>query len=285
MLFLLVATVFSAGFGLIVRWAQMRRANLWAVGALNYVTASLFHLTRSFITRLGPPSPPTVTIGILGGIAYVSAYLMFFPFVARRGVSVATAVIRLGVVLPVLVSMLLWDERVGTIQGIGIVLALAALPLLTTKSSPEAPLHHPASRLRTGDIVTLGALAITNGLCMLSVRGYEESGVQGEASLFLGFLFGTAAIVGCIAWFAHRAPSSPRDLLPGILLGLCNALANLALVASLQELPGMLVFPFYSAVGVLFTALFARLAWQEHLQRLERIGMAITLMAVVLVNM
>lgn len=285
MLYLVVATLFSAGFGLIVRWAQRRNDNLWAVGALNYVTAFFFHSFRAGIGGSVAPSRPTAVIGVLGGIAYVSAFFLYFAFMARRGVSIATAVIRLGVVLPIMVSVVFWGERLEATQSAGVFLALAALPLLTVPHGHAESLQRSGLWLRAAEGIQLAFLALANGLCMLAVRGFEQSGVRGEASLFLAFLFGTAALVGVAVWSGHRQGTSRRDLLPGIALGLCNALANLALVAALERLPGVLVFPFYSAAGLALTVLFARLFWQEQMRRLELAGMGVALAAVVFVNL
>jgi hypothetical protein len=47
------------GFGIIVRYAQGRRSNMWAVGATNYVVASLFNLILQPCERAisCPPQP------------------------------------------------------------------------------------------------------------------------------------------------------------------------------------------------------------------------------------
>ena len=128
--------------------------------------------------------------------------------------------------------------------------------------------------------VALIALFVGNGLCLLSVRGYRQTGIQGEESLFLGILFSTAAVVSNATWLLRREGSSRRDIAPGMMLGICNALANLSLVAALQQLPGVLVFPFYSSVGLVFAAAFAGVVWRERISRIEAAGMAVAVGAV-----
>ena len=286
MLYLLLATLFSAGFGLVVRHAQHRAANMWTVGALNYLTAALLHTSRALAGRSGAPAAITLAVGIVGGVSYVGAYFFFFPFVARRGVSVATAVIRLGVMVPVVVSVAIWGEEVAALQSIGVLLAVLSLPLLTLQpkgSAPIGPSRGPSFSPR--EAARLAILCLANGMCMLSVGAFEHYGPSSQASQFLALLFGTAAAVGAVGWLTHRRGSSLRDLVPGVMLGLCNALGNLALVQALGQLPGVIVFPFYSAVGILLTALFAQWAWHEPIRRLEWLGMAVALTAVVFVNL
>lgn len=279
MIALVLGTLFSACFSLIVRGAQRRGCNLWAVGALNYATAMLFHLVRWGIGGAGLPSMPTVTIGVLGGLAYVGSYFLLFPAMQLKGVSITTAVMRLAVVIPVAVAVLFWGERPTSAQVAGALLALASLPLLTL-----GPNGGP-TRLSWRAIVLLAALFVGNGLCSLALRAFRQTDILGQEALFLAILFATAATVALGAWALHRAGSSARDLLPGVGLGLCNALSNIAMVIALQQLPSVVVFPFWSSVGLVFAVLFARIVWGERITRLETVGMTVGLLAVAFINL
>ena len=71
----------------------------------------------------------------------------------------------------------------------------------------------------------------------------------------------------------------------GIALGLSNAFANQFLVNALLHVPSILAYPFYSAVGLLITTIFARLAWSEKINAMEAIGIALACGAVILMNL
>ena len=278
MLALILATFFSASFGLIVSFAQRRRANLYVVGAINYTLATCFHLVLHARVGGWAPLRPTLIIGLLGGLAYVGGFFLLFPTMKLRGVSISTAMLRLAVIIPMLVGLVLWGERLTTLQAVGVILAMLSLPLLTLRPAEGL------GGLKSRSVVLLLALFIINGGCMLSVRGFTQTGIEGQSSLFLAILFGTAALIAATVWLFHREGTSRRDLLPGVMLGVDNALANLALVAALGRLPGVLVFPFYSSVGMVFSVVFAHLVWHERINRLELGGMAIAVVAVVLAN-
>jgi drug/metabolite transporter (DMT)-like permease len=277
---LIIATVLSASFGLVLRYGQGRKLNLWAMGALNYVTASLFNIGCALIGGNAAPSLPTWEIGLLGGVCFVTSYLLFFPMIALRGVSITTAVVRLSALIPVLVAILFWGEHPAGYQVVGATMALASLPLLGFKPSDSN-----GERLPRRTIGLLAALFVMNGLCLLAVRGYKQTAIVGQNSWFLGILFGVAAVISTAAWLRHRAGSSPRDLVPGIGLGMINALANLALVAALDQVPAAVAYPFQAAVGLVIVAIFARLVWDERITPLETAGMAIAVAAVVFINL
>lgn len=275
---LLLATFFSSSFGLVVRYAQGKKCNLIAVGALNYLAAALFHAARALLNGNNSPAPATLIIGALGGVAYVSSYFMFLPVLKMRGVSISTALLRLSVLIPIAAAILFWGERPNAVQVVGAGLALMSLMLLGFNPQRNG------QRLSRGATLLMIAVFIGNGLCSLSVRAFHQTGAQGQESLFLATLFGTAAVVSNIVWFARRAGTARKDVLPGIALGMCNALGNLSLVAALERFPSVLVFPLWSALGLAYAVVFARIVWREQVTRLELAGMGVTFFAIVFMN-
>jgi drug/metabolite transporter (DMT)-like permease len=281
MLALLVATFFSSAFGLVLRDAMGRRCNPWAVGVMNYITATAIQLARHAAT--GDPwqaEPLTLGLGAAVGVLYALNFSLFVPLLSRRGVSIPAAMSRLAVILPMLASLIIWGERLTGIQGAGALLSLLALPLLTLT---------PGQRTESGriDLRTAGlllALLLGNGISMVLTKAYERSGLNQQA-LFLASLFGTAILVSGIAWWRQRQGTSARDVVPGMALGLTNALANWGLVAALVTIPALLVFPFYSAAGLVITAFLARLLFGERISRLEATGIVTAVAAVTLANL
>lgn len=281
MLALLVATFFSSAFGLVLRDAMGRRCNPWAVGVMNYITATAIQLARHAAT--GNPwqvEPLTLALGAAVGVLYAVNFSLFVPLLSRRGVSVSAAMSRLAVIMPMLASLLIWGERLTGPQGAGALLSLAALPLLTL--TPGQGSEGGKVDVRTAGLLL--ALLSGNGLSMVLTKAYERSGLNQQA-LFLAALFGTAILVSGVAWWRQREGTGPRDIVPGMALGTTNALANWGLVAALVTIPALLVFPFYSAAGLVITAVLARLLFRERISRMEVTGMVTAVAAVTLANL
>ncbi len=302
MLPLALSTIFSAGFALLIRFAQKRGANLTAVGAVNYLTAALFHLILAIASGLRMPHGASLAIGIGGGLLYATTFFLVHGLMKQRGVSVTAAVTRLSILVPVGVSVLAWGETASAIQAAGIALAVVSLPLLSIGPRDNGAKRGRGSlrQMRGRSVALLAGLFVTNGLCLLTLRAFRQTGIQGEDSLFLLVLFAAAALTACVVWLLQeRGPGSrasraadPRpavpllaSVLPGIAIGLCNAMANRLIVAALHRLPGIVVYPFYSAVGLLITVVFSRTVWKEKIGALETVGMAFALGSIVLVNL
>lgn len=308
MLPLALSTLFSAGFSILIRFAQKRRADMVVVGSVNYLTAAIFQAVAAIIVGIHLPEQMTIAIAIGGGIAYASAFFLLQSFMRQRGVSVTGAVTRMSVLVPVGVSLLAWGESASGVQAAGISLAVVSLPFLSlgvgkaTHGEPE-PGRRQISRKRSAAL--LAGLFIVNGICLLAPRAFRQVGAPGDDSLFLCILFATAAACACGAWVFQerrkrtetehsRAPAPDRaaigapllaSVLPGLAVGICNALASRLIVVSLRQLPGIIVYPFYSAVGLLATVAFSRVIWKERIRALEAVGITLALASIVLVNL
>ena len=278
MIALLLATFFSGSFGLVVRYAQRRNGNLFAVGAINYATAAAVYGLSLLWTGASAPSRPIAIIGVLGGLAYVIAYLFLCPSMQRRGVPAPTAVLRLAVLVPMAFSVFLWNEYPNGIQGAGAFLAVLSLPMLG--ANPQGGSRGIDRRM----LALMIGLFFTSGGCMMAMKSFHEVGLEGERLAFLSLLFLAASAVSLTVWAVRWKGTSRKDILPGIALGMCNVLSNFAMLSALRALPGVIVFPFYSAVGLAFTTLFAVVVWGEHLGRKGTMGNAIAVLAAMFVN-
>ena len=284
MLALVLSTVFSAAFGLLIRTAQGLGANLTAVGAVNYLTAAIVNLAIALIAGSPAPGPLGFAIGVPGGITYATAFFAVYLLTRSHGASVTGAVMRLSSVIPVAASLLLWGERIDAWQAAGAALAMASLPLLSFRIAPAAAGEAaPAGPKRRGWLVP-GLFAI-NGMCLLVTRTWQQTGITGSDSSFLVVVFGAAALTAWTVWALQRRGIRWLDVACGVAVGASNAVSNLFTVKALHVMPGTVVYPFYSAIGLVIVVAVSRVAWRERFGRLGTAGIAIACAAIVLVNL
>jgi drug/metabolite transporter (DMT)-like permease len=275
---LILATLLSAGFGLVMRAAQRQGCNIWAVGLVNYAVGALFHGARALAEGGAPVSSPILLFGLAIGVVYAADFCLYAPLLRMRGVSITLAMARISIIVPLLASILLWRERLTSLGAAGALLAIVAMPLLVLKPrvaqalGPSALLYGLALFVGTGAERTL-------------MKAFQAQPAAGRDALMLAILFATACLVMLVAWVRQGRTLSSKDVVWGVALGLTNALANLAFLSSLRLLPGVLVFPFMASLSLVFASLFARLAWGERITRRESLGMGLALVAVTLANL
>lgn len=276
MISLALAVFCTTCFSLIVRFTQRAGQSQLAVMGLNYAAASLaaFSLARGLHV-----SPQTWMIGIIGGCAYVTAYLLFIQSLDLKGVAIANAVTRLSVLIPVLGSILLFGEHPRSIETAGALLAMSAMPLLSLDRGFDG------TRLTRRQVPLLVGLFIVNGMCLFVNKWFHTTGLSAERPMFLGILFGTAALVSVVAWGSWCRRISWREVSAGVPLGVINFGTSYMIIRALDSLPGAIVFPVTAALGLVLTTGGAAWLWREIPGRLGRAGLVVALAAVVLINL
>ena len=263
-------------FGLTVKYAERRSCNLLAVGAVNYAVAAAIHGPM-----LGTDSPARVTwvLGMVGGVLFVSAYLLLVRVVRLKGIAIPAAVVQLSVLFPVVAGIFMWGEQPGWAQSVGIALALIAMPLLAGGGADEGGRMVPRGMLLT--IVLLGV----NGGSLTNIQAFHYLGNVDEQRLFFAVLFTTTVPVSALAWWVDRKGSGWQDVVVGMFLGGCNALTGLMQLRAMDTFPGAVVFPFVGSFTLVLTMLVAVRVWGERLGRKGKVGMALALAAVVFINL
>jgi len=280
MLWLFAATLGMGGFAVVVRFGQRRGVDSLCISAVNYLTAAC-----CFVPLLRPFPRPEVgtaawTVGITGGVFYASAYMLMLPVLRAKGVAITSAAMRLSVVAPMLLSLFLWQEVPNTWQGVGALLALAALPLLVTGRARNVV----AEPLRWGTLLLVG-LFLVNGACSSVAKVFHVIGRPEQRPVFFAFLFATAALYAGTVWRLRSRQWSWDALGVGAFLGLVNAGANFAMIQALDHYSGVVVFPVTAAGGLVFAVLFSAVAWRERPNRWGLLGVALAVVAVALVNL
>ena len=278
-LYLAIHIVGSVSFGHIMKWALRRQCELPAVGAINYAVAALLSLALGVAVRSAPLSVAGAGIGIMGGLSYVVSYFFYYQSMRLVGVSVSTAVIRLSMLPAIVASVFAWGERPGSLQVLGIMLVFAALPLLSQQPGDKA--------VRLGGQVwqwLLGVFFSTSG-GYLAARWFQELGAPSAKPLLLAVWFGASALVGLGYLLGQNLRPSRDDLPLGVLLGSVNVVGNFALLASLEYLPGAIVFPVSSAGGLVLTMLTSVALWREKLSQPAQAGLLMAVPALVLMNL
>ncbi|MBM3497959.1 MAG: hypothetical protein FJX74_04735 [Armatimonadetes bacterium] len=280
MLALFVATLLMGGFAVVVRFGQRRGGDSLCISAVNYLAAAL-----CFVPFLRPFPLPEVegrtwAVGVTGGLLYASAYLLMLPVLRAKGVAITSAAMRLSVVVPMLLSLLLWQEVPNTWQGVGALLALAALPLLVTGRARNVV----AEPLRWGAVLVAG-LFIANGACSSVTKVFHVLGRDAQRPVFFALLFGTAAAYAGTVWLLRSRRWAWDAVGIGAFLGLVNAGANFALIEALDHYSGVVVFPVTAAGGLVFAVLTSAALWRERPNRWGLLGVALAVVAVTLVNL
>jgi drug/metabolite transporter (DMT)-like permease len=280
MIFLIANIILISAFGLLLKHAGIRGQKLLAVGAVNYIFAAILSIFSVVSERSFQVSPPTMIFGTMNGVTYVVSFFLILYAMNARGIAVSMAIVRVSVVIPVLFSIVYWQEIPNRWQVIGIILACISLPLLSTRQRSNQPGQSVAKWLG----LVIATLFLFSGGSQVAMKSFNELSPAFEKPVYLLFLFGTTAIVSIWLLLWKRIVPSWGDIVYGVLIGSSNILGSGALIFALEKLPGMIVFPISASAGLLFTVAIAVSLLGEKLERRTVVGMLTTIIALVFIN-
>lgn len=217
----------------------------------------------------------TFGLGMLNGVFFMTAMMSNRYNINRVGVVLPNLFSKLGALLvPLVISILLFGELPGTLQIIGFVLAILAIILMNARGGSQGG----------AATATLFLLLFMEGMASSMSKIYREVGNPLLSDHFLLFTF-TSACLLCIAVliYKHEKPGW-NEMLFGAMIGIPNFLAARFVLKALETLPAIIVYPSRSVGTIVIIALVGTLIFRERLSKRQVTAMLIIFAALVLLN-
>lgn len=247
--------------------------------ATNYilcVVLGLWLLPAGQEINLATPWLPWATI--LGGF-----YILIFWMIGRSTQSVGVAptaiAAKLSMVIPVVAAYLLYGDKF-TINGlIALILAVFAITLTAKKSGDK--------RKKNNNWQLPVLIFISAGTADLLLKHTETTFLQAaDNAVFLVVLFGAAGSIGWLVMglglWQGKVKLDVKSLGAGLLLGLTNFFSVYGILFALKTMEASLLFPLNNLAIILISAALAALLFGERLQKRQYYGVALALLAMVL---
>lgn len=277
MLPLFLSVACSVLIAFILKINEIKSGDRLVVLGANYIVATgLGLLLWKFgdVTELSLGLPVLLFAAVVG-VGFVIAFFAYMKSVRTVGISLATLVARLSIVLPLLFSAIFYTEIPTLIQWIGIVLTFFTLIFFTRSIRQDKSKEYTPEGL-----FYLAVMFIVLGLNDFSMKIFREWQPGGDRGLYLLVLFGMATLFSWGLITVKRKKIAPADILRGIVLGIPNLFASYFLIDALHLLPGIVVYPLVNVSIVLFTALGGLLIWKEQLNRAGWFSLGIAVLAI-----
>lgn len=279
--FLLLRVTFNLAFSQLLKVAQARDGELLPAALVNYVMATV--VAALFLAVGHPPSPQPVSIvlGIATGVTYAVSLLGLEIIMRLNGVSIAVAILNLSVLVPTAAAIVFFHERPDAWQVIGIVTALVALPLL---SRSRAAVEAPQAPLPT-ILVGLFMLFFVTGASGVLMKALQVHAPRSDYLFYGVALFAVSSLVIALAVRVRRSPWGPHALPVGSMVGVTNYLQLFFSLQALTVMQAAIFFPASSALTVVLNALLAVRFWGERLDFRANAGIALAILAAMMMNL
>jgi drug/metabolite transporter (DMT)-like permease len=136
--FLVLAILSSSMISIMMRIGSDRASGKMSMLAANYLACSLLGAAYAGF-RLAAPQEAgfsvTLWLGLISGVLYLAGLVAFQRNTGKHGIVLSSVFMKLGLLVPIVMSIILFGEVPGVLQIVGFVIAVAAIVLINWSSN------------------------------------------------------------------------------------------------------------------------------------------------------
>lgn len=277
MFYLILAIVSSALVSVFMRCSENYTKNNISMLASNYLACFLL---AGFYTGFGNLFPGgsaigrTLCLGALNGVLFLAGLVLLQFNVQKNGVVLSATFMKLGVLVPTVLSVICFGEMPTVLQICGFVAAVAAIILINFEK------EQTNVSFKAGLILLL----LTGGGGDAMSKVYEELGKPEFSEQFLVYTFLAAGLLCVLLAVYKKQRLSKADFLWGFLIGIPNYFSARFLLKALRSVPAVVAYPTYSVSAIILVSLAGVFVFRETISTRQKIAVGIILAALVLLN-
>ena len=279
MIYLLFSIFFSSLIFIVFKLFDKYQINTLQAIVVNYVVAcSIGLISYSGKIQVSIINQKPWFIGaIVLSILFISVFNVMAKTAQNNGVTVASIAGKMSVIIPIIFGVILYQEKLSTIQISGIVLALIAVYLTTTKGG---------DLLQKNQFIFPILLFIGSGIIDTSIKYIQLNYViDSELPYFMGTVFCFACIIGLCILFTQKRTFQSKSIIAGLILCLINYYSIYFLLKALdtKNLLSATVFTVNNVAIVMFTTLLGIILFKEKLNIKNWIGIGVAILSILLI--
>lgn len=282
---LVLAIMCSSGNSLIMKFAESKSNNKISLLLINYLVAVSFGsiLMLEKYDSFGQRSMSILPVlSLINGVLYVSTFLLLQLNIHKNGATISASLSHMGLMIPVLLSIIFFGEYPNIKQLIGIVAAIGALIIISLPWGSEK-INVPDAEMRKYRWL-LTPMIISGGMADTMSKVFEVSCEHSLEDMFLSITFLVALFICAIVCFCRKERINKCDLIFGVALGVSNYLSTKFLIRSIYIIPAYMAYISYGLGVVIFVNLVNLLFMHETLTKRDYAGMVLAMSSIVLLN-
>lgn len=215
-------------------------------------------------------------LGVINGILYLAGFVLLQINTKRNGVVMSSTFMRLGVLVPTILSVVVFHEIPTLLQVFGVLIALAAIIGISTDGkSSESALEFKAGLI---------FLLLSGGSGDAMAKVYDEVGKPELSNQFLVYTFIFAFLFSLVLMLYKKQTIGKMEAMFGILIAIPNYYSARFLLKAVASVPAVVAYPTYSVSTIVVTSMVGILFFHEAINKRQRIAIVGILIALVLLN-
>ena len=285
MVYLLISICISSFLFVIFKLFDVLNINTFQAIVVNYFTAAVlgFYLSNNSVSFTEIPYQPWFFGAFLLGIMFILVFNIMALTSQKNGLSVASVSSKMSVVIAIVFGVWYYEENLSPIKFIGILLALIAVYL--TSSKEKNGIVQKNKDFLFPILLFFGSGAIDTSLKYVETSFVEEGGVP----LFSATIFGCAFVLGVIVLMYQKIKGilsfELKSIFGGILLGVPNYFSIVYLLKALstEGMESSSAFTLNNVGIVILSTLFGLFIFKEKLIIKNWLGIGIAVVSIILI--
>lgn len=277
MLFLILAILSSSIIAIFMRISSNRVSANLSMLAVNYLVCVCLGATYADFDSAASSQASfgiTVLMGIVSGFLYLGGFVLFQHNTRKNGMVLSSIFMKLGLLVPVVMSVLLFKEAPTVSQIGGFLLAVFAIVLINLKKDCAEKDFGPGLILM---------LLMCGGSDAMS-KVFERIGPSELSDFYLLCTFAVAFFL-CVGLVLYKKEKpGVQEILFGTLIGIPNFFSAKFLLGALTELPAVVVYPTFSVAALLTVTLSGVAIFRERLSKTQWAALTAIIAALVFLN-
>ncbi len=281
MIYLIIGILFSSMLSILMRISESRTKYNLGLLAMNYISCTIVSAADTGFGNLFPAESglgTAVLIGVLSGFVYLAGFALLQFNISKNGVVLPATFMKLGLLVSVATSIIVFGERPQIVQIIGFVIALAAIVLINSEKGDGT------TKAEKGGFVWLIIMLICSGLGDTFAKVFEEVGNPSMNDHYLMFTFATACVLCLAMMVSKKQKIGKAEMLFGAMIGIPNYLSSKFLLKSLEFVDAVIAFPTYSVGCILVVTLVGLFVFKEKLSKKQLVSLGMIMVALAMLN-
>lgn len=224
-------------------------------------------------------------IGVFLGVIFVSTFYLMAVTTQKFSITVSSIASKMSLVISVIFSLFVLgvvSKSYNWLNYIGMLLTLPAIILGSIKAD------NSENNSRKGfELILPITIFLASGLIDSTINYTNYHYLTGkEEAVFPIVTFFAAGIAGLIVLLFKHKKLTLKNIIGGVILGVVNYFSIYFLILSLSSFnnDGALVYPMTNVGLILFSALVSFVIFKEKLSKVNLIGIAFAILAIVLIS-
>ena len=278
MFFLLLSILSSALIAILMRLSSDKVCNPLSMLLSNYLVCILLGMFYCDFQIFLPGESgfsTSLVLGLFNGFLYLSSFVIYQYNTRKNGIVLSSIFIKLGLLVPMVVSVLFFREIPTFFQITGFLLAIIAILLINrTENSAKKSLGFG-----------LILLLLLGGSADAMSKVFNVFCPDTLSNQFLLFTHCTAFLLCAMLVIFKKERPGKQEFLYGAIIGIPNFFSSKFLLSALTTVPAVVAYPTFSVSTMLMVTLAGTWFFREKLNKFQWVALVIILVALALLNL